>query len=74
MIRQKVSKRRRLRLASSVHSAIRRAVEADAKHFGVSMSFVQATALADHYGIDIEKCYEVKPEQKRNVIRFRRRA
>jgi len=74
MFRQKATKRKRVRLSSSVHRAIRKAVEAEAKEFNVSMSFVQSVALAEIFGIDIETYYRLGDHSKGKVIRFRRRA
>lgn len=80
MIRQKtVRGQKRPRLSASIHKAVRKAIEADAKLFNVSMSFVQATALAECYGIEVEKFYLVDSERKRkakrkNVVQFRKRA
>jgi hypothetical protein len=84
MVKQKPIKgQKRLRLSSSVEKAIRKAVEADAELFGVSMSFVQNTALAEIYGIEVEKYYLVGQEGPRqvkrrkvrnNIVKFRRRA
>ena len=74
--RQKVVKgQKRLRLSSSVHKAVRKAIESDAKLFNCSLSFVQNTALADCYGIEIEEKYYLIERRKRakNVVQFKRK-
>jgi hypothetical protein len=48
---QKPVKGGRFRLSSTVLKSIRKRVEQDARHSGVSMSFVQAVILAKYYGI-----------------------
>ena len=58
----------RARLSNYVHQAVRREVELTAKRFGVSKSFVQATALADFFGIDIEERYD---EPRLKVVKGR---
>lgn len=55
---QKRLKISRAKLSNSVNQTIRREVEMTARKFGVSKSFVQATALAEFFGVDIEERYD----------------
>ena len=66
MKRRRVRSQRRIRgehrdsLPSCVQHAIRREVEATARHFGVSRSWVVAFVLAERFGIEIESYIDGK--------------
>lgn len=59
MRRQKPVKGGRAKVGACVVREIDRELRATARRFGVSKSFVQATALADALGIDIERYTEL---------------
>ena len=66
--RQKSVKGGRTRVGAGVIKEIDKAVNADAKHFKVSKSWVIACAVAAVYGIKIESYYEEgKPKKKRRL-------
>lgn len=62
---QKITKgKTRKSVSSSVIKEIRAEVEHCAKKFNCSMSFVVATALADAFGIEMEKYFESSKGRK----------
>ena len=65
--RQKPVKGGRLALPSCVIKDIYAAVDRDAKRFGVSRSFVIATALAEAMGVKIAEDYREPQRQLRRV-------
>lgn len=54
MRRQRAVKGGRERIGAGVEKRIRAAVEREARRFGVSMAFVQAVAIADALGVELE--------------------
>jgi hypothetical protein len=67
--------RARLRLSLCAERRIDRAVRAEAARYGVSLSFVQAVAIADAMGIRLEHDDRYKPKatprKRRRVVVFR---
>lgn len=66
--------RKRYRLGGAAYREVRQAVEREAAHFGVSMSWVLVVAAADALGVALprEARYKVADVPRRAVLRLMR--
>jgi hypothetical protein len=71
--RQRPIKGGRLHLTSSCEEGIRKAVEREARRYGVSMSFVMSVALADQLGVSLKFAEDYRDIQRTRESRAPRK-